>query len=305
MRFAVCAFLLIALSACGKKEAAPAPETPAPAAAVAPKPAAKPVAPEKKPEPKAQVAPAEKPKAEATPVITQPARDRVGTPFIDHFKDFDEGRWLVSDGWSNADWMTSTFRRAGVDTAPEGLVLKSERAPDDTAKPYTAAEIRTREDFRYGYFESRMKMPKSPGLIAGFFAYAPASDGKYVQEIDVELLGYNTRQVELTIHMGGAEGLNTNTEIVHLPFDAAEGFHTYGFDWRPDAIRFYVDGKLLRTVKKKDFAMPDRELIFFVDLWATQRLVKWAGGAPRGEGPWPLTLNCVAYQAAYKGRPVC
>ena len=28
-----------------------------------------------------------------------------------------------------------------------------------------------------------------------------------------------------------------------LGFDASEGFHTYGFDWQPDHITWYVDGK--------------------------------------------------------------
>ena len=32
-----------------------------------------------------------------------------------------------------------------------------------------------------------------------------------------------------------------------LGFDASQGFHTYGFDWQPDKITWYVDGKAVYT----------------------------------------------------------
>lgn len=289
----------LACAACGEKSAPPPPEA-QPAAIVSPKPAP----PVQSVAPPASPKPAPPPKREAA-APHSPALGRIGDPFIDRFAALDDARWTISDGWSNADWMTSIFRREAVAIAPDGLALTAARETQDAAKPYAAGEIRARGTFRYGYFEGRLKMPKGPGLVAGLFAYAPAGDGAFVQEIDIEILGRDTRQVELTLHMGSPAGLQTNTEIVRLPFDAADGFHTYAFDWRPEAIRFYVDGRLRRTVKKAAFAPPDRPLSLYVDIWPTERLVKWAGGAPQGPGPWPLTLSCVAYQASYKGKPVC
>lgn len=37
-------------------------------------------------------------------------------------------------------------------------------------------------------------------------------------------------------------------DIHQLPYQPDEGFHEYRFDWAPDAVKFYADGKLLRTM---------------------------------------------------------
>ena len=39
-------------------------------------------------------------------------------------------------------------------------------------------------------------------------------------------------------------------QIQQLPYEPEEGFHEYRFDWSPDAVMFYADGKLLHTMTK-------------------------------------------------------
>jgi len=39
-------------------------------------------------------------------------------------------------------------------------------------------------------------------------------------------------------------------DVHQLSFQPDEGFHEYRFDWSPDAVKFYADGMLLRTMTK-------------------------------------------------------
>ena len=222
--------------------------------------------------------------------------------FIERFETLDEeGRWYISDGWSNADYMASTWRRSQIALTPDGLTLKLSQS-GKTDKPYDGAEIRTRQELPYGYFETRMQAPRGWGLIAGLFTYIGPKDALTNQEIDIEILGRDTRAVELTIHTGKL----TETKKLTLPFDAADGFHTYAFDWRPKYVRWYVDGKRVLTMRGKAAPIPTRPQNYMLDLWNSERLLKWSGGIKPGEtGPWTLTASCMAYAAKYPGKPLC
>ena len=62
------------------------------------------------------------------------------------------------------------------------------------AEPYRGGEIRTKDTFRYGRFEIRMKGDPGSGVVNSFFLYrdhwAKGLDGaKHCNKIDIELLG--------------------------------------------------------------------------------------------------------------------
>ena len=80
---------------------------------------------------------------------------------------------------------------------------------------------------------------KADGVDTGFFMYTGPSDGDPWDEIDFEFLGYDTTKVQLNYYTDGVGG---HEYMLDLGFDASEGYHTYGFDWQPDRITWYVDG---------------------------------------------------------------
>lgn len=47
-----------------------------------------------------------------------------------------------------------------------------------------------------------------------------------------------------------------NEEFHSLGFNAAKSFHMYGFKWTNSKIEWYVDGKKIRTVFKKQADLP-------------------------------------------------
>jgi hypothetical protein len=94
--------------------------------------------------------------------------------------------------------------------------------------------------FWHGYFEINMRVPSGPGIVTGVFSYAGQDGAERSHEIDIEILGRHTNMLEATIHENG----KPTHKRIRLPFDAADGFPP-GFDWQPDAIRWYADGKLI------------------------------------------------------------
>ena len=56
----------------------------------------------------------------------------------------------------------------------------------------------------------------------------------------------------LQSHQSEEQGFNAagtpDYEIHQLPYQPDEGFHEYRFDWSPNAVKFYADGVLLKTM---------------------------------------------------------
>ncbi len=129
---------------------------------------------------------------------------QIGEAFVERFAERELGeRWKISDGWSNGAWMANDWRASQVDVTPGRLRITLAASEAGSAKPLAGGEIRTQAEYRYGYFEFRIRAPRDPGMVAGVFSYARAEDGGKPQEIDIEIAGRDTRTVEVTYHQGG------------------------------------------------------------------------------------------------------
>jgi endo-1,3-1,4-beta-glycanase ExoK len=232
----------------------------------------------------------------AAPAAAAPAQ--MGEAFIDRFDRVDvTDRWYFSDGWTNGPWMANDWRASEVEITPQGLSLNLRPTPAGSKFEYAGAEIQTRESYRYGYFEARMRVPRGSGLIIGMFTYAGRNESAKPNEIDIEILGRSTRYVELTIHETG----HTTTKKINMPFDSADGYHTYGLDWQPGHVRWYLDGKLVHEEAGPAARRVVRPQKLLFSLWGSKTLGPWAGELRRSEAPWRLDLACVAYAPDYSG----
>ncbi len=227
---------------------------------------------------------------------------QLGEAFIDRFENPDlHDRWFVSDGWSNGDYMENDWRASQVTAGDGGLKLILGKGPEGSNKPLASGEIRTTNEFRYGYFEARLRVPRDPGLIAGLFTYADRKGAIKPNEIDIEFVGRDTRRIELTLHVDG----KPNHAKVRLPFDAADGLHAYAFDWQPGYVRWYVDGKMVHEIVGGPASRLTRPQQLILDLWSTRRLHHWAGDINMARAPWTMQVDCIAYTPAYGGRQLC
>lgn len=241
------------------------------------------------------------PEPGASPAPAVAGSLQMGGAFVDRFGRADiTDRWFLSDGWSNGPWMANDWRASSIEQTPEGLSLHLSKAPDGSEFDYAGGEIRTHAFYRYGYFEARLRAPRGSGVIIGMFTYADRTGSVKPNEIDIEILGRATKVAELTIHENG----KATSQKFTMPFDSADGFHTYAFDWQPGHIRWYVDGELVHaeTGGAAQRVVRPQQLLF--SIWGSRKLSAWAGELRPADAPWRLDIACVAYAATYTA-PLC
>ena len=90
-----------------------------------------------------------------------------------------------------------------------------------------------------------------------------------------------------------------------LPFDSASGFHSFGFEWLPDAVRWYADGVMIHEVRGGRAVHLVRPQRLMLSQWATVALRPWAGALDLSRAPWTLEVSCTGYLPAYGGKPIC
>ncbi|WP_286843623.1 family 16 glycosylhydrolase, partial [Idiomarina sp. UBA4206] len=120
-----------------------------------------------------------------------------------------------------------------------------------TAKPYKAAEIYSKQTYKYGRYEIRMRVAKGSGVLSTFFTYKNGSEqpGTFWEEIDIEIFGKNNATQWQSNVIIGTNRPTTKTEGVHTtPFSMGDGYHTYVLEWTPNYIAWYVDGTQTRRI---------------------------------------------------------
>jgi len=104
-----------------------------------------------------------------------------------------------------------------------------------------------------------MRTPLAPGSISAFFLYQGVEGGN--DEIDIELFNDGSRRILFTTWAAGVE---TNTATHELPFDPASALHLYEIGWLPDAVRFGVDGVMMREFRT---GIPRSEMWGMANAW--------------------------------------
>jgi endo-1,3-1,4-beta-glycanase ExoK len=197
----------------------------------------------------------------------------------ERFNDFNEDLWVKGDGGVGAE-THCRFQDQGVQVE-DGLlelVVRKEYIQPSWSKDhqqqkdgynFSCGEVRTAPDkkVRYGRIETRMKAPsrkKGSGYISSLFTYTNDFDRdnpdvgiQEWEEIDVELEGGRPDKFQANL----IYGVNTwewwrtrifgawEDKIIVGPVDE---WRVFAIEWVPDAIRWYVDGKLVKTLSSAD-----------------------------------------------------
>jgi len=151
-----------------------------------------------------------------------------------------------------------------------------------TAKPYKAAEIYSKQTYKYGRYEMRMRVAKGSGVLSTFFTYKNGSEqaGVFWEEIDIEIFGKNNATQWQSNVIIGTNRPTTKTEGLHTtPFSMGDGYHTYVLEWTPNYIAWYVDGTQTRRITGGQFVT---SLTSPQDL----RFNLWAANIAAWVGPW-------------------
>lgn len=144
-----------------------------------------------------------------------------------------------------------------------GCLLKKETVG---ASQYTAGGLISTALFRYGYYETRMKVPPGAGWHSSFWLMKQTLDSNDVAQVELDALendsvtptqyGINNhRWRPLPIyHFGG--------KTVTTPSLAAD-FHVIGCEYTDTTVKYFFDGALEQTVATTNFTPAD------VNIWLT------------------------------------
>ncbi len=106
------------------------------------------------------------------------------------------------------------------------------------SRDYYGAELRTRESFLHGRFETRLQAGQGDGFLSSFFLYNDSFPATDWAEIDFEVLGRWPDNVDLNIIDENGSHLRQNPTW----FTLLGEFHDYAFEWTPDDVAWFVDG---------------------------------------------------------------
>jgi endo-1,3-1,4-beta-glycanase ExoK len=163
-------------------------------------------------------------------------------------------------------------------------------AADNVAdRSLSSGEFRTLyNNFRYGRYEVRMKAPPAAAnYIFTMFAYRTPAYLNW-REIDVEVqaspqnsfitnlitAGPGTRTWNGGIEESARQypfGGDAAAGPVPAGFDTQADFHVYAFEWLPTSVKWYVDGKLIRSkldgAGKNSLPIPKLSTKIVMNLW--------------------------------------
>ena len=160
----------------------------------------------------------------------------------------------------------------------------------------SAELVSERDDILYGSFRIALKTTAITGTCSAFFVYKNDS-----QEIDLEILSgeqnATSKQVRFVVQNistpadSGASIRHSEQDIYSLPSPGpSEGYNEYRFDWLPDSITYYVNGKMIWST---DWNVPCSAGRIHLSHWSNGNPL-WSGGPPAQDA-----VMSVSYVKAY------
>jgi beta-glucanase (GH16 family) len=191
----------------------------------------------------------------------------------------DELEWYIPEQVKVAQGVLSleADRRTvtGIDDRPFDYVsgLISGASPDATLFA-----------FKYGYVESRVHLPKGQGLWSALWMLPTTRESK--PEVDIfETVGEQPDTVQMHTHWS-EDGEDHQRGHKWHGSDLTNGWHTFGLQWEPDALTWYVDGEVRWRVTDPD-QIPHEDMYLLTNLAVGGALTK----PPNADTPFPSSLR--------------
>lgn len=200
--------------------------------------------------------------------------------FEDTFDDgvVDTGKW----NYRTDVRLLSSQKAANVSESGGNMVVTL-KAEQDRGKNFTGGGLITKQPFRYGYYETRVRTNAGPGWHSAFWnKYAPDGTTAFDPAAKTEIDGFEIdsaapRGIRHNIFKwsGSTPTLHDTTGVYDVGFDTSAAFHTYGFDWSETRVRNFVDG----VFKEEQAYTPSQYTHDYPHLWLSV-VAHNVGGAP-------------------------
>lgn len=172
------------------------------------------------------------------------------------------GSW----GWGNNEQQYYTDRNIKVSNGTMKITAKRE---DYGGMKYTSSRITTKnkKNFKYGKIEARIKMPKFKGVWPAFWMLGANQDSvgwPKCGEIDIMEAINDENLVYGTLHWFNDPGNNNADSGSSVAVANRTEYHVYGVEWTADKLRWYVDGKVYRTMDVSNDSFSEVRKEYFV-----------------------------------------
>ncbi len=183
-------------------------------------------------------------------------------------KEVNTDRWYPNNpGWKGRQ--PTQFHESNVTLEDGYAVFRiNQHGDEELLDGYThsAGFLVSKDTFKYGYFEARLKLNNSP-WVAGF--WMSNHENNWWTEIDIcencPGAAKNINNLNSNVHVfmspkdqGDVKKHFSIGKKHYVPFRLEEDFHVWGLEWDEDFIRFYIDGVLFREVENTHWHQPLR-----------------------------------------------
>ncbi|MFK7694447.1 cadherin-like beta sandwich domain-containing protein [Paenibacillus sp. HJGM_3] len=188
-----------------------------------------------------------------------------GSGYTLAFADEFDGTTLNEDSWfyRTGGNTYSDNKKDNVSVSDGYLRIALKKEPAGSSKGYSGGGVITKQLLGYGYYETRFKQHNKAGFHSSFWVagmnpkvqvldgdriYSPSTDYQ-VNEIDgFEIETGAPNEIKTAAHLWWPGDSHT-VPVPYLTYtnvDSSDGYHTYGFEWTPTKLKYYIDGKLFR-----------------------------------------------------------
>jgi beta-glucanase (GH16 family) len=168
-------------------------------------------------------------------------------------------RFDVGTDWGNAQLEYDTDRASNASLDGAGHLVITARQESFQGRAYTSARITTqgKQEFKYGRFEARIKLPSGRGIWPAFWLLgANVGTVGWPQSGEIDIMEYRGQEpnvVHGSLHGPGYSAGNALTRRYVLEtarFDA--DYHDFAVEWDEDQIKWQVDGKTYQVIRRGD-----------------------------------------------------
>ncbi|MBD3582917.1 glycoside hydrolase family 16 protein [Flavobacterium selenitireducens] len=171
-----------------------------------------------------------------------------------------------ANGWGNNERQDYGDKNHSVANGKLTITVKK----DD--KGYTSTRITTKgkKEFKYGYMETRVKLPTGHGIWPAFWMLGSnISEAGWPKSGEIDIMEYIGREPHIaytTIHTQDTHGANASSKKTEFK-NIEKGYHTFACDWTKERIIFFVDDKAVYTYSpenKTENNWPFDQPFFFI-----------------------------------------
>lgn len=167
---------------------------------------------------------------------------------FDTGSDLDRNKWEYEEGYKR-NHEAQYYSDKNTSIAEGKLIIEARK--DDQGHAFTSASVIARDRFHYGIYEVCAKIPVGAGYWPAIWSTGNKGPWPYCGEIDI--MEYYDNSLLANACWGGAhrKAIWDSSKIPMSEFedDFADKYHIWKMEWTPEAIKLYVDDRLLNTIE--------------------------------------------------------